>query len=78
VTFTNGAVASGLTFVYPTHVGFSNQVGGGSPYTYTPTANANGVDPAATGLRIAPVGMMAGSSAAGDPAFTVTFRVRVR
>jgi len=53
-------------------------VGGGAPYTYAPTANANGVDPAATGLRIAPVGTLAGSSAAGDPGFTVTFRVRVR
>lgn len=78
ITFTNGAVASGLTFTYPVNVGFSNQVGGGGPYTYAPTANANGVDPAATGLRIAPVGTLAGSSAAGDPGFTVTFRVRVR
>ena len=78
ITFTNGAVASGLTFAYPANVGFSNQVGGGSPYTYSPTANANGVDPAATGLRIAPAGTLAGSSVAGDPGFTVTFRVRVR
>ena len=78
ITFTDGAVASGLTFAYPANVGFSNQVGGGSPYNFAPTANANGVDPAVTGLRIAPAGTLSGSGVAGDPSFTVKFRVRVR
>lgn len=78
ITFSQGAIASGLSFSYPANVGFSNQPGGGAPYTYTPTANANGVDPLARGLRIAPTGNMAGSTAAGDPSFTVTFVVRLR
>jgi uncharacterized repeat protein (TIGR01451 family) len=78
VTFTDGSVASGLTFSYPANVGFSNQLSGGAPYTYTPTANANGVDPLARGLRIAPTGTLAGATGAGDPSFTVKFRVRVR
>jgi uncharacterized repeat protein (TIGR01451 family) len=78
VTFTNGTVVSGLAFAYPANVGYSNQVGGGVSYPYTPTANASGVDPAARGLRIAPTGTMAGATGAGDPSFTVKFRVLVR
>jgi uncharacterized repeat protein (TIGR01451 family) len=78
VTFTDGTPASGLVFVYASHVSYSNQAAGGAPFTYLPTANANGVDPAARGIRIAPTGTMSGATAAGNPSFTVKFRVRVR
>ncbi len=78
VEFLNGSPASGLGFSYPASVTFSSQPGGGAPYTYVPTPDANGVDPNVTGLRIAPSGAMSAASAAGNPTFTVRFRVRVR
>jgi uncharacterized repeat protein (TIGR01451 family) len=78
VTFVDGAVPSGLAFNYATNVTFTNQPGGAPPYTYTPVANGNGVDPAVTGLRIAPSGAMAAASGANQPSFAVEFRVRVR
>ena len=40
-------------------------------WSYTPVANANGADPAATKVRFRPQGAMAASS-------TVTFRLRYR
>jgi hypothetical protein len=78
VQFVDGAVASGLTFNYATNVAFSSQPGGAPPFNYTPTANGNGVDPNVTALRIAPSGALAGSLSAGQPSFSVEFRVRVR
>jgi uncharacterized repeat protein (TIGR01451 family) len=77
VEFINGAVVSGLTFNYATNVSYSNQVGGGAPFTYAPTADANGVDTRVTGVRIAPSGTMAAAAGASQPAFTIRFRVRV-
>ena len=42
VQFVDGAVPSGLTFDYATHVAYSNQPGGGAPpYGYVPTPNGN-------------------------------------
>jgi uncharacterized repeat protein (TIGR01451 family) len=78
VLFADGSVPSGLAFNYATDVTFSNQPGGTAPYSYTPVANGNGVDPAVTGLRIAPSGTMAAASGANEPSFSVEFRVRVR
>jgi hypothetical protein len=78
VQFTDGPVPSGLGFDFATDVTFSSQPGGGAPYNYTPIANGNGVDPAVTGLRIAPSGAMAAASGANEPSFSVEFRVRVR
>lgn len=78
VTFTDGTPSSGLTFNYATGVTYSNQPGGGAPYNYVPRPNAAGVDPAITGLRIAPAGTLAGATAAGQPGFSVTFTVVVR
>ena len=57
---------------------FSNQPGGVAPYSYTPTANGNGVDPNVTALRIAPSGAMPGAAGPNQPSFSVEFRVRVR
>ena len=78
VEFINGTPASGLNFSYPASVTYSNQPGGGPPYTYVPVPDANGVDANVTGLRVAPGGVMSAASAAGDPSFTVRFRVRIR
>lgn len=77
VTFVNGSPASGLSFT-SANVSYSNQPGGGAPYSYTPVPNAAGYDPAVTGLRIAPTGVMAGAGGAGQPSFSVSFQVRVR
>ena len=78
VQFFDGTVPSGLTFNYASHVTFSNQPGGVSPYTYAPAANGNGVDPNVTALRIAPSGAMPGAASGNQPSFSVEFRVRVR
>lgn len=77
VTFTDGTPASGLAFATAS-VSYSNQAGGGPPYTYLPVPDAAGYDPAVTGLRIAPTGVMNAAGGAGQPSFSVAFRVRVR
>lgn len=76
VAFTNGVPSSGLTYTFTSlasaadDVRFSND--SGATYTYTPTPNANGVDPAVTHIRINPKG-----SFAGGRDFSLVFRVRV-
>lgn len=77
VDFIDGSPASGLTFNYSGDVSYSNQPGGGPPYTYGPVADADGFDGNVTGVRITPTGTFNGASAAGVPAFTVRFRVRI-
>jgi uncharacterized repeat protein (TIGR01451 family) len=77
VEFIDGTPASGLSFNIASNVGYSNIVGGGAPFTYVPTADAAGYDAAVTGLRIAPTGLMS-AAGAGNPSFTVRFRVRVK
>ena len=78
VEFIDGSPASGLSFSYAAHVSYSNQLGGGPPFSYTPVPDAAGFDPAITGLRIAPGGSLAPAGTTGSPAFTVRFRVRVQ
>jgi uncharacterized repeat protein (TIGR01451 family) len=78
IVFVDGTPASGLAFNYAANVLYSNQPGGGAPYNYTPVPNANGFDPNITGFRIAPTGMMNPTTVAGNPNFTIRFRVRVR
>lgn len=76
VAFTNGVPPSGLTYSYSglvspiDDVSFSND--NGATYTYTPTPNANGVDPAVTHIRINPKGVFNPNTN-----FSVVFRVRV-
>jgi hypothetical protein len=78
VVFVDGTPVSGLSFNYAANVRYSNQPGGGAPYNYTPVPDAEGFDPNVTGFRIAPTGMMNAATVAGDPSFSVRFRVRVR
>jgi uncharacterized repeat protein (TIGR01451 family) len=77
VAFIDGTPASGLSFNYAANVSYSNQPGGGAPYSYTPVPDADGYDPNVTGLRIAPTGTMNAAGGAGNPSFTIRFRVRV-
>lgn len=78
VDFIDGSPASGLGFSLATNVSYSNQPGGGAPFSYAPVPDAAGFDSAVTGIRIAPTGVMNAASGAGSPGFTVRFRVRVR
>ena len=78
IDFIDGAVTSGLTFNFGSNVSYSNQPGGGAPYSYTPVPDLSGFDPAVTGLRIAPGGVMNAAVGANQPWFTVRFRTRIR
>lgn len=78
VEFIDGSPGSGLTYSYPANLSFSNQPGGGPPYSYTPTPDVSGFDAAVTGLRVAPNGVLAGASAGGNAGFTLRFMVRVQ
>lgn len=81
IEFTNGAPSSALTYTFSglgngaDNLEFSNN--GGTTWTYTPVANANGCDPAVTHIRVQPQGTMAGSGVPGNPYFEIRFRVRV-
>ncbi len=80
VVFTDGTAPnqSGLVYVYATSVTYSNQVGGGAPFNYTPVPDANGFDPNVRGIRIAPTGVMNAAAGATTPQFTIQFRIRVQ
>lgn len=78
IVFINGTPVSGLTYNYATHVVYSNQPGGAAPFTYTPVPDVSGFDPNVTGFRVAPAGVMNAASGAGNPNFTVRFRVRLQ
>lgn len=77
VTFANGSTPSGLAYNYAADVTFSNQVGGGPPFNYTPVPDVDGFDPAITGYRVAPTGIMSAASGGNNPSFNITLRVRI-
>jgi hypothetical protein len=74
---------AGLSFAFAAlatatdDVEFSND--NGSTWTYTPVPDASGFDPVVTNTRLRPKGRMAGYGGSGAyPAFTFSFKVRVR
>ncbi|MDJ0941512.1 MAG: hypothetical protein QNJ00_17245 [Woeseiaceae bacterium] len=77
IVFIDGPTSSGLTFTYAIAATFSNQPGGGPPYTYVPVPDAQGFDPAITGFRINPTGAMNAASGGNTPSFNLQVRVRV-
>ncbi|MEO0574407.1 MAG: hypothetical protein AAF004_03010 [Pseudomonadota bacterium] len=77
VQFIDGAVASGVTFDFATAVTFSEQPGGGPPFDFTPTPDADGFDGSVTGVRIALSGVMGGAGGAGNPSFQLRLLARV-
>ncbi len=77
IVFQDGGVSSGLAYSYATDVTFSNQVGGGPPYNYLPTPDAQGFDPNVTGIRINPTGVMNAAVGSDVPSFNILFQVRV-
>ncbi len=77
ISFVDGSPVSGLSFNFAANVRYSNQVGGGAPYDYSPSADAQGFDPLVTGYQVIPTGTMNGDSGSGAPSFDIIFRVRV-
>ncbi len=53
-----------------------SSTGASGPWGYTPAPDANGFDPAVRAVRIAPGGTMS-AAGAGNPSFTIQFRVRI-
>lgn len=78
IVFVDGAVSSGLTFNYATDVTFSNQAGGGPPYNYTPSPDAQGFDPLVTGYRVNPSGLMNPTVGSSTPSFSILVQVRIQ
>ena len=75
VVFLDGATPSGLTYTYASHVSYSS-VGVSGPWTYPPAPDVNGFDPLVRAVRISPAGVMS-AAGAGNPSFTIQFRVRI-
>jgi uncharacterized repeat protein (TIGR01451 family) len=81
VLFTQGAPTSGLTYTFTSLASttdtlqFSNNAG--TTWTYSPTANVNGTDPAVTNFRIVPTGAFAANTGTA-PSFTIQFRMRIK
>ena len=66
---------SGLTYNYATNVTYSS-TGASGPWTYTPVPDANGFDPRCGRCASRPAGVMS-AAGAGNPSFTIQFRVRI-
>ena len=83
MAFSNGTPTSALTYTFTSLASTTDDVAfssdGGATFTYTPVANANGVDPNVTHVRINPKGTFAGDPVAGapSPSCTASFRVRI-
>jgi len=78
IAFVDGTPASGLNYNYTSAVRFSNQPGGGAPFSYTPSPDAAGFDAAVTGISVTPQGSLAANSGTGTPLFLLRFRLRVQ
>jgi len=82
IRFADLPTASGLTYSFiglgssADDLAFSND--NGTTYNYTPTAGADGFDPAVTHIRISPGGTFLGNSGSGSPGFEIQYKVRIR
>ena len=79
--FTDGAVASGLSFTYSGPSSTTDDVefssNNGADYSYIPTPDADGFDSAVTNVRFNPKGVFNAASGGNVPSFTLRFSVRV-
>lgn len=81
VAFTQGVPTSALSYSYASlasladDLEFSND--GGATWSYVPTPDVNGADPAVTHLRVSPSGTFAAKTGLTGPSFTLRFRVRI-
>ncbi len=77
VSFVDGTPSSALTYTFASlsdggdDIAFSND--GGATFTYTPVADANGVDTNVTHILVNPKGAFSGNSGAGNPSFQLFF-----
>jgi uncharacterized repeat protein (TIGR01451 family) len=84
VSFNNGSLTSSLSYTFTSLASTTDDVefssNNGATWTYTPVADANGVDPNVTHIRINPKGTFAGDPAPGapSPSCTASFRVRIK
>jgi hypothetical protein len=76
VVFVQGSPSSGLSFSYPASVSYST-AGPNGPWGYTPVPDTNGFDPAVRGVRFSLSGLMNAAGVAGNPSFTLQFRVLI-
>ncbi|HEX8571515.1 MAG TPA: DNRLRE domain-containing protein [Allosphingosinicella sp.] len=82
VAFAQGSPSSGLAYAFAglgsttDDLAFSNN--NGATFGYTPTADSSGYDPAVTHIRVAPRGTFAGTTGAGSPNFTLSYRIKVK
>lgn len=76
VRFSNGAVATGLTYSFANvssttdDLDFSTD---GTDFTYVPILGADGTDPAISHIRVRPKGIFAPQIGAQSPSFTIEF-----
>ncbi len=78
VRFSDGLPTSNLSFNFLTDVTFSDQPGGGAPYSYTPIPDAFGYDSSVTGFRVQPSGTFSGASGGSPyPNFSILMRVKI-
>ena len=81
VIFTDGGVASGLTYTFTSLASTTDDVDfsddSGSTWTYTPVADGDGFDANVTDIRINPQGVFAPKVGANEPSFDVEFDTRV-
>ncbi len=81
VRFTDGSTSSALTYTFTSlgsatdDIAFSSN--GGLSFTYTPSPDADGADPAVTHFRVEPKGDFAGTGASANPSFTLEFDVLI-
>ena len=81
VLFTDGAIASGLTYTFISIDDLTDDVAfsiDGTNYDYIPAPDAGGFDASITHMRINPKGPFNGASGGDIPTFEVKFQVRVK
>jgi uncharacterized repeat protein (TIGR01451 family) len=72
------APVCGLSYAYASNVSYSNQVGGGAPYTYPVVADAAGYDANVTGIRINPSGVFNGVSGGSNSWFSLSLMMKIQ
>lgn len=72
----SAAPACGLTYT-TANVTYSNQAGGGVPYSYSALPDAAGYDSAVTGIQINPAGIFNGASG-GTPSFSLVLKMKIK
>lgn len=68
----------GLAYAYDTDVSYSNQIGGGEPYTYIPLPDGFGYDANVTEVRINPTGVFNGASGGNNPLFNLILKMKIK